>query len=470
MPWRAPEYSPGDFRCSQSLWADDGLIIVKRTRLKEVRVEWAILYMLISPTFVNFVVFIYFLVLATGHIFWFVECKENRHLFDPSYTQGVLDGMWYSMVTMCTVGYGDKVPLTGVGKMATILWMFFGIISFGVFSGNVSDQIALSALENSIQEPADLSSFDIGVLSTLASPKVDNVDLHKEYGFNPVLCRSLQECKEMLIDRESVTAFIAPHSDILNYFNRSELNLIECGNPLALPGKAFTTDSTASFTNNTVKVCGYSRSVYAAQYLADAVSATMRKLHVDGTARRYKAMFLGQDQPNEEAEGCARRSKYDIDTIIATVVVIFFYFLLITFMRRRRKIAVQKLVLAHLMTAVSQRQTTLTPFECARKYGLRWLEKTRKRKRERTEAKLAELAQLGANDYLIHIAKRLRRMALQQTNEIRNIIHDTQTSRDRVSRLVSSMAWIGLFVSLLLLCLTVALLAVWSRIVLLTSL
>jgi len=61
--------------------------------------------------------------------------------------------MWYAIVTMSTVGYGDKVPVTGIGKMTTILWMFFGIISFGVFSGNVSSQIDLASAENNIFAP-----------------------------------------------------------------------------------------------------------------------------------------------------------------------------------------------------------------------------------------------------------------------------------------------------------------------------
>jgi polar amino acid transport system substrate-binding protein len=61
--------------------------------------------------------------------------------------------MWYAIVTMSTVGYGDKVPVTALGKMTTILWMFFGIISFGVFSGNVSSQIDLASAENNIFAP-----------------------------------------------------------------------------------------------------------------------------------------------------------------------------------------------------------------------------------------------------------------------------------------------------------------------------
>ncbi len=44
----------------------------------------------------------------------------HRNLFAPDYVNGVLDGLWYSIVTMATVGYGDKVTITGLGKVATI--------------------------------------------------------------------------------------------------------------------------------------------------------------------------------------------------------------------------------------------------------------------------------------------------------------------------------------------------------------
>jgi len=463
MPWRPPQYDPDQFRCSSSLWLDDGLVVVKRTALKEVNVELAIVEMLITPTFLNFVVFIYLIVVVLGHIFWFIERADNA-LFAEEYTEGIIDGMWYAIVTMSTVGYGDKVPVTGIGKMATILWMFFGIISFGVFSGNVSSQIALSSMENNIASPTDLSSFRVGVLRTLASPAVENVDLDKEYGFKQVECATIDECYERLQSLQFV-AFIAPHADVLNYFNTTSLNNEKCGNPASLPGSAFTTETTAAFTGSTVKVCSYSKSVYAAQYLADAVSMTQRAMRHDGTLDALEARFLKQDQPNEDAEGCEPPTRYKIALIASTVVIVFFYFIIITVIQRRRKIEVQKSILSHLMTSATGKGLNKTPTECARKYGMRWLEKVRARRAAREDEKRKRLAELGAHDYLVHIVKRIRRMALQQTNEIRNVIHDTHTSRDRVSRIVTFMTFFGLVLVVVVVSLTIALIVLWSNIV-----
>merc|ERR1712167_249540 len=100
IPWRPPQYKTDQFWCSDSLWKEDGLVVVKRVEEKEVRIEWAIAAMIISPSFVNFVVFCYFVVLVMGHIFWYIERVENSELFDSTFTQGVSDGLWFSMVTV----------------------------------------------------------------------------------------------------------------------------------------------------------------------------------------------------------------------------------------------------------------------------------------------------------------------------------------------------------------------------------
>lgn len=43
------------------------------------------------------------------------------------------DALWLTVVTMATVGYGDKVPITVGGKMVAILAMIFGIGILGAF-------------------------------------------------------------------------------------------------------------------------------------------------------------------------------------------------------------------------------------------------------------------------------------------------------------------------------------------------
>ena len=56
------------------------------------------------------------ILLATGTIFY--SSVEDW---------SILDSLYFSVVTLTTVGYGDLSPTTTVGKAFTILYIFFGI-------------------------------------------------------------------------------------------------------------------------------------------------------------------------------------------------------------------------------------------------------------------------------------------------------------------------------------------------------
>lgn len=51
------------------------------------------------------------------------------------------DAMWWSIVTVTTVGYGDKVPITPMGKVIGVILMFLGIGIIGVLSGTIASYL-----------------------------------------------------------------------------------------------------------------------------------------------------------------------------------------------------------------------------------------------------------------------------------------------------------------------------------------
>ena len=48
------------------------------------------------------------------------------------------DSIWWSFVTITTVGYGDKFPVTGEGRVIAAFLMITGVTLFGTFTGFIA--------------------------------------------------------------------------------------------------------------------------------------------------------------------------------------------------------------------------------------------------------------------------------------------------------------------------------------------
>lgn len=65
-------------------------------------------------------------------LFYFIEFRLNPHL--ESFPQAI----WWALVSMTTVGYGDVVPVTGVGRLLGIFIIFMGVALVSVFTATIS--------------------------------------------------------------------------------------------------------------------------------------------------------------------------------------------------------------------------------------------------------------------------------------------------------------------------------------------
>ena len=48
------------------------------------------------------------------------------------------DAIWWTMTTITTVGYGDKFPITSIGRLIGILTMLVGIGLFGTYTAFIA--------------------------------------------------------------------------------------------------------------------------------------------------------------------------------------------------------------------------------------------------------------------------------------------------------------------------------------------
>lgn len=76
---------------------------------------------------------------------------EAEHKTNPEFAT-IGDALWWGIVTLTTVGYGDIVPKTTAGRFAGIAIMFTGIAVLGVLAGSLA---ALFRLDEGDTDVAD---------------------------------------------------------------------------------------------------------------------------------------------------------------------------------------------------------------------------------------------------------------------------------------------------------------------------
>lgn len=81
-----------------------------------------------------FIIAILLLIMSIGFFgSWWIEGRHNPDVF-----QHPFDSVWYTIVTLTTVGYGDLTPATTQGKIVGIILMIFGVAVTGVVTGKIA--------------------------------------------------------------------------------------------------------------------------------------------------------------------------------------------------------------------------------------------------------------------------------------------------------------------------------------------
>ena len=51
------------------------------------------------------------------------------------------DAIWWALVTMTTVGYGDRSPQSPGGRVIGMLWMFYSLFCIAIMTANMTDSM-----------------------------------------------------------------------------------------------------------------------------------------------------------------------------------------------------------------------------------------------------------------------------------------------------------------------------------------
>ena len=98
-------------------------------------------------------------------IFWFCEKQQFKGHKKDGFMPGFWNALLLSSETMTTVGYGENVPRTHLGRLLAIVWMFVSIILVTYFMASVTSSLTTIQLQESHHDLDDLNHIRVGCLA-----------------------------------------------------------------------------------------------------------------------------------------------------------------------------------------------------------------------------------------------------------------------------------------------------------------
>ncbi len=123
-----------------------------------------------SWKFLKIIISLLLIITFFGFLVWIFERKDNKEQFGDG-IYGLLHGIWWSVVTMTTVGYGDKTPKTFGGRTISLIWMFIGIILLSTITASITSTLTIKKLEVSSEEIISYKKYRIGTVSNSATER-----------------------------------------------------------------------------------------------------------------------------------------------------------------------------------------------------------------------------------------------------------------------------------------------------------
>ena len=125
----------------------------------------------------SFVATIYLLFLALMISSTLIYVFE--HELQPDYFGSIPESMWWSFVTLTTVGYGDVVPITGAGRAVAAMTALMGVCVVALLTGIVATGFSKQmALRQSVLEEEIEQAMADGHISAEEQDRIDKLTRH----------------------------------------------------------------------------------------------------------------------------------------------------------------------------------------------------------------------------------------------------------------------------------------------------
>ena len=119
--------------------------------------------------------FLVFLVIVTGSA---LELNFEANSLHANINTGG-DALWWAIVTMATVGYGDKYPVTGLGRITATFVMAVGVVLFGVLSSFLASTFISSRESERKEEIIAALKEDLDMIKAETTASKEDLDTIK---------------------------------------------------------------------------------------------------------------------------------------------------------------------------------------------------------------------------------------------------------------------------------------------------
>lgn len=151
---------------THSFYASNSTIVVQKTTSLNRFLEF--LKSFFSINFLRGMLFLIAIIFLFGLMIWLFEKHKNSTHFRKGW-KGLFDGMWWSVVTMTTVGYGDKCPVSRGGKIIALVWMFSGLLFISGLTASVASSLTVKHLSTVADDSNEYKNRPVGSIANSSS-------------------------------------------------------------------------------------------------------------------------------------------------------------------------------------------------------------------------------------------------------------------------------------------------------------
>lgn len=163
------------------------------------------------------------LMFLVGNLIWLAERHQNSEQFPKHYLQGVGNGMWFALVTLTTVGYGDRAPVTRLGRLIAGTWMVLALVTVSSLTAGLASAITIALSGDSTERFSSTSNLEQARLATVRGSS--SVQVVQNYSKRVQQVPNLAAAVELLsTDKADAVVFDRPAMEY--YLSQNpELNL-----------------------------------------------------------------------------------------------------------------------------------------------------------------------------------------------------------------------------------------------------